>query len=159
MNRVDLRLETVQGTGLRFAVQAGSGTRMTTDSGPGAQGPSPVETLLAALGGCGGMDVIGILRKKRQVVLGYEIVVTGVRREEHPRAYTHIEVVHRLRGERLSPAAIEEAIRLSDTKYCSVHASLAKEIQIFSRYEIVPDLAAAPPREEPLAGETPNPHA
>ena len=137
-NNARLWLETVEGSGLRFRVRAGSGAETVTDGGPGPSGPSPVELLLAALGGCGGMDVISILRKKRQQVTGYEVLVTGERRAEHPRAYTRIEVLHRVRGRDLSPVAIEEAIRLSDTQYCSVHASLGKEIEIASRYEIVP---------------------
>jgi putative redox protein len=94
--------------------------------------------LLIALGGCGGMDVISILRKKRQRVTAYEVAVSGERRDEHPRVFTRIEVVHRFRGHELSPAAIEDAIRLSDTKYCSVHASLRPDIEIVSRYEILP---------------------
>jgi putative redox protein len=137
-NTASLALETVEGEGLRFKVKAGSGTEMTLDSGPGMVAPSPVEALLAALGGCGAMDVISILRKKRQVVVGYEVSVSGERRKEYPRAFTLIEIVHRVRGRNLNPAAIEEAIRLSDTKYCSVHASLSKDIEIRSRYEIVP---------------------
>jgi putative redox protein len=72
------------------------------------------------------------------VVVGYEVSVSGERRKEYPRAFTLIEIVHRVRGRNLNPAAIEEAIRLSDTKYCSVHASLSKDIEIRSRYEIVP---------------------
>ena len=137
-NTASLALETVEGEGLRFKVKAGSGTEMNLDSGPGAKAPTPVEALLAALGGCGAMDVISILRKKRQAVVGYEVSVSGERRKEHPRAFTRIEIVHRVRGRNLSPAAIEEAIRLSDTKYCSVYASLSKEIEIRSRYELVP---------------------
>ena len=137
-NTTTLELESVEGDGLRFKVHAASGTEMTTDSGPGARAPNPVELLLVALGGCGGMDVISILRKKRQAVTGYEVIVTGERRPQHPRAFTRIEVVHRLRGRNLKPKAIEDAIRLSDTQYCSVHASLSKEIEIVSRYEIVP---------------------
>jgi putative redox protein len=137
-NTAELRLETVEGTGLRFRVRAGSGTETVTDSGPGMTAPSPVEMLLVALGGCGGMDVISILRKKRQQVTGYEVRVTGERRTEHPRAYTKIELLHRLHGRDLSPGAIEEAIRLSETKYCSIHASLRHEIEIVSRYEIIP---------------------
>ena len=138
-NTASLELETLEGDGLRFKVKAGGGNEMTLDSGPGAVAPTPVEALLAALGGCGAMDVISILRKKRQMVMGYEVTVSGERRKEYPRAFTHIEVLHRVRGRNLSPAAIEEAIRLSDTKYCTVHASLSKEIEIRSRYEIVPE--------------------
>jgi putative redox protein len=138
MNTAVLNLETVEGTALRFHVRAGSGTEAVTDSGPGMVAPSPVEYLLVALGGCGGMDVIAILRKKRQRVTAYEVAVHGERRKEHPRMFTRIEVIHRLRGHDLSTRAIEEAIRLSDTKYCSIHACLRPEIEIVSRYEILP---------------------
>jgi putative redox protein len=136
-NWVTLSLDTLE-QGLRFRVRAKSGTEMVTDSGPGMVAPSPVELLIVALGGCGAMDVISILRKKRQRVTSYEVHVEGERREDHPRSFTRIEIVHRLTGHGLSAAAIEEAVRLSDTKYCSVHASLDPGIELVSRYEIVP---------------------
>lgn len=141
-NTASLTLESVDGadgTGMRFHVRAGSGTEMMTDSGKGMVAPSPAELLIIALGSCGAMDVISILRKKRQKVLGYEVVVQGERRAEHPRAYTRIEIVHRLRGVNLNPLAIEDAIRLSDTKYCTVHASMDPAIEMVSRYEILPE--------------------
>lgn len=138
-NTASVVLQTVEGTGLVFEAQLGSGTRFLMDSAPEPRGPSPVEAVLAALGGCGGMDVIGILRKKRQDVTGYEVVLTGERREEYPRKFVRIDVLHRLRGRDLSAAAIEEAIRLSDTRYCTVHATLAPSVEIVSRYEIVSD--------------------
>jgi putative redox protein len=137
VNSATLTLETVEGTGLRFRARAGNGNEVILESGAGAQGPSPVEALLAAVGGCTGMDVISILRKKRQLVDGYEIAVSGVRREEHPRSFTNIELVHRVRGRNLSAAAVEDAVRLSETKYCSVIASLGKDIRITSRCEII----------------------
>ena len=138
-NSASVVLRTVEGTGLVFEARLGSGTRFLMDSSSEPQGPSPVEALLAALGACGGMDVIGILRKKRQRVTGYEVAVRGERATDHPRRFTRIEVVHRLSGRDLSAAAIEEAIRLSDTKYCSVYATLAPAVEIVSRYEIIPD--------------------
>ncbi len=137
--KAQLKLETLDQDGLRFLGQSGSGRETRLDSGPHGVAPNPVETLLLALGGCEGMDVISILRKKRQQVTGYEIELNGRRRPEHPRAFTHIEILHRLRGKNLNAHAIEDAIRLSETKYCSVHASLAKEIVIMNRYEIVPE--------------------
>ena len=143
-NTMTLTLETVEGSGLRFRGRAGSGTETVTDSGPGMIAPSPIEAVLLALGGCQAMDVISILRKKRQAVTGYEIAVTGERQTEHPRRYTKIEVVHKLSGHNLSATAIDEAIRLSATKYCSVHASLAPDIEIVDRFEIVPEPAGAP---------------
>ena len=138
MNTANVVLETLEGDGIVFAAHLGSGTSFRMDSAKGPQGPSPVEALLASLGACGGMDVIGILRKKRQAVTGYEVAVTGERSSEHPRRFTRIEVVHRVRGRNLSPDALEEAIRLSDTKYCSVHATLSPAVEIVSRYEIIP---------------------
>lgn len=136
-NTATVTLRTIEGEGLVFAGSVPSGAEMVMDSSPTPRGPSPVETLLLALGGCCGMDVIGILRKQRQSVTGYEIVVTGERRDDHPRRFTRIEIVHRLRGTGLRAPAVEEAIRLSDTKYCSVYATLAPAVEIVSRYEIL----------------------
>ena len=124
------------GTGLRFRFLAGNGAEGVMDSGKGAAGPSPVETVLVALGSCTAMDVISILRKKRQDVTAYDVEVTGHRRAEHPRIFTRIEVVHRFRGPGLAAAAVEEAIELSETKYCSVSGMLRASAEITSRYEI-----------------------
>ena len=136
--RARVVLDTVDAPGLRFVSRFESGAELPLAGTSGRDGASPVEAVLAALGGCTGMDVISILRKKRQAVTGYEVVVEGQRRAEHPRVFTRIEIVHRLRGPSLKAAAIEEAIRLSDTKYCSVHAMLAHGAEITSRYEILP---------------------
>lgn len=135
-DRAHLRLTTLE-HGLRFSVHVGR-FMMTLDSGADAMAASPVQAVLAALGGCTGMDVISILRKKRQQVTDYEVVMTGERREEHPRAYTRIDVLHRVTGHDVSETAVADAIRLSDTKYCSVHAMLRPAVEITSRFEILP---------------------
>lgn len=98
--------------------------------------PTPMELLLISLGGCTGSDVVGILEKKRQRVTSYEIEVRGVRRDQHPRIYTEIEVVHRFRGHKIDPKAVAHAIELSETKYCSVSAMLAASAHLTMRYEI-----------------------
>ena len=92
-----------------------------------------MELLLIALGGCTGADVVSILEKKRQRVTAYEIEVRGERRAEHPRIYTSIEVVHRIRGHKVDPKAVAHAIELSETKYCSVSAMLAVAAKITTR--------------------------
>ena len=138
-NSARVVLRTVAGTGIVFDATTETGRTFAMDSAPEPQGPSPVDTLLAALGACCGMDVIGILRKKRQDVTGYEVFVTGERRAEYPRSFTRIEVVHRVRGRNLSGAAIDEAIRLSETKYCTISTTLAPAVDLTSRYEIVPE--------------------
>ncbi len=99
---------------------------------------SPLELLLVALGGCTGADVISILRKKRQRVTEYRVEVRGERREEYPKSFRRMEVRHILRGHALSPAAVEQAIELSNTKYCGVAASLRPTVEIVSSYEIHP---------------------
>jgi len=139
VNHARVVLQTVEGTGLVFEAQVGHDQRFLMDSSATPAGPSPVEVMLASLGGCCGMDVIGVLRKKRQAVTGYEVVLEGERNPEHPRRFTRIAIVHRVRGRSLSATAIEEAIRLSDTKYCTVYATLAPSVEITSRYEIIPD--------------------
>lgn len=131
-------LESVEGDCSRLTVGFESGASLRLDSPSGEGGPSPVEAVLGALGGCTAMDVISILRKKRQRVVDYEVLLEGDRRQEHPRIYTRIEIVHRVRGHDLSPEAVADAIRLSDTKYCSVHAMLEGQAKIVSRFEIVP---------------------
>jgi len=136
-NTVTLRLETVEGKGLRFGVEA-SGRHAITDSGADRTAPTPVELLLVALAGCTAMDAIAILRKKRQQVTAYEVVASGERRAEHPRAFTRIEVVHRFAGRDLAAEAIRQAIELSRTKYCSVSASIDPAIVVTHRFEILP---------------------
>jgi len=106
--------------------------------------PSPVELLLVALGACTATDVAGILKKKRQHVTSYVIEVTGTRRDEFPRKYTAMKVHHILTGKSLSPAAVAHAIELSDTKYCSVAATLRPTVEIQSSFEIIEE-----PRDEP----------
>lgn len=109
----------------------------SSEGGPAA-GTSPVEALLSALGGCAGMDVISILKKKRQRVTGLYVAMRGRRAEEHPRRYTHIEMEFVVRGFGVSPQAVARAIELSETKYCSVAASLNAEIVTSYRVEEEP---------------------
>jgi putative redox protein len=106
-------------------------------SGGQNSGPSPMELLLVSLGGCTGMDVVAILRKKQQAVSGVEIRIEAVRAETYPMIYTDITVVYAVRGKDISPKAVEDAIHLSETKYCGVGAMLAKAANLKTRYEII----------------------
>ena len=99
---------------------------------------SPVELLLLALGGCTGVDVISILKKKRQHVTDYRIEVSGERRDEYPRRFTRLFVKHIVRGHGIKEKAVARAIELSGTKYCSVAATL-RGVDIITSYEIIED--------------------
>lgn len=93
-------------------------------------GMRPTEMLLVGLAGCTGMDVISILLKKRQRVVDFELVVTGDRRPEHPKAWTHMHIEYVVRGHDIDPASVDRAIELSETKYCSVTATLEGSVEI-----------------------------
>jgi hypothetical protein len=82
------------------------------------------------------MDVVSILRKKRQQVSGLEVEVQGGRVDEHPRVYDRIEIIYRVRGRGVESKAVERAIELSETRYCQAIAMLEKAAEITSRYEI-----------------------
>jgi putative redox protein len=127
------------GDDLFVAVSAsGHALAVETDSAR-SRAATPMELLLLALGSCTGVDVVSILRKQRERVTGYHIEVRGERRAEHPRSYTRIEVRHVLRGYSLSERAVAQAIELSDTKYCSVAATLRPAAEIVTSYEIIED--------------------
>ena len=102
-----------------------------------ASAATPMELLLIALGSCTAVDVVSILRKKREQLTSYRVEVKGERRAEHPRSYTRFEVRHILRGHKLSEKAVAQAIELSETKYCSVAATLRPAAEIISSYEII----------------------
>jgi putative redox protein len=99
--------------------------------------PSPMELLLLALGSCTGVDVVSILRKKRQSVTHYRVEVRGERREEYPRSYRRMEVHHIVTGRNISNRSVAQAIELSEQKYCSVAATLRPTAEIVSSFEII----------------------
>ena len=99
--------------------------------------PGPMELLLLALGACTATDVVDVLRKKRQNLVGLEVEVSGERATEPPTVWVKLELVYRLRGQ-LDEKAVRHAIELSEGKYCSVSAMLKKTAPITFRYEILP---------------------
>ena len=123
-------------TGMRFDAQATSGYHVTLDSNA-ESGFSPMEMLLVGLAGCTGMDVISILRKKRQDVTAYEVHVQGIRADEHPKVFVEISVEHIVTGHNIQPAALARAIELSETRYCGASAMLGKVARITHTYRII----------------------
>lgn len=99
--------------------------------------PTPVETLLVAVAGCTAADVISILLKKRQDVTDYKVEIEGTRAEDHPRKFIKFHVHHIVHGRGVSAKAVADAIELSDTKYCSVAATVRPTAEITTSYEIV----------------------
>jgi putative redox protein len=129
--------------GMRFDISAGSGHSLTVDvseaDGGLNAGFSPMELPLVALLGCIGMDVVSILRKKRQQVTGYAMSARGVRAETHPKVFTQITVEHTFTGRGVTQEAVDRALELASTRYCSVSAMLGKTAEIVHTTRIVED--------------------
>ena len=102
-------------------------------------GVSPSQMLLIALASCSAVDVVEILEKKRKKLTMLEVTATGEQDPEPPWAYRKIHVKYRIGGERLTLKAVEQAINLSQEKYCSVAATIRGVAQITTEYEILPD--------------------
>lgn len=131
--------------GLRFEATTGSGFSLEMDNEGGGTAPRPTELLAAAIGACTGMDVISILRKKRQAVSNYAIRVQAEQRDAHPHAFRRVEVVHEVTGPALDSEAVRRAIELSATRYCSVTTGLSSGIaEVRHRYVVISPEGAVP---------------
>jgi putative redox protein len=113
----------------RYIGSATSRHAIVLDTATEKTANSPMELVLIALCGCTGSDVVGILRKKRERFTGLEVTAKGERAEGYPAVYTSIHLTYRVHGE-VSQKAMEDAVRLSKEKYCSVSAMLAKTAKI-----------------------------
>ncbi len=96
----------------------------------------PIDLLLAALGGCSGVDVLNILKKQKQDVREFNVDITGTQAENHPKYFTEINVVFVLRGKNIKKEFVERAMDLSHNKYCSVGQSLEPKVKINQAYRI-----------------------
>ncbi len=114
----------------------------SVESGGDNDGFRPMELLLIGLAGCTGMDVISILEKKRQEVTDLEVrVVKAERAAEHPRIYTHIVLEFVVTGHNVDREAVERAVELSSTRYCSAEAMLSKAARIENQITILEAIA------------------
>ncbi len=103
-------------------------------------GMKPSELLLVSLGGCTAYDVVNILRKKREKLTDLQVTVEGEQAADPPWPYIKVHVHYQVTGHNLKPEAVEQAIRLSEEKYCSVSATVAKSAAITYDFEVI-DLA------------------
>jgi putative redox protein len=113
----------------RFIGQATSGHALVMDAAKDKTANSPMELVLIALCGCTAADVNGILRKKREPFTGLEVHAEGERASGYPAVYTEIKLTYRVAG-KVSHKAVEDAVKLSKEKYCSVSAMLEKTAKI-----------------------------
>jgi putative redox protein len=127
--------------GRQFVARTGSGHNLLIDDKDGDTGPKPIELVAVALAGCTAFDVINILRKKRQDVTGYDVFVEADQADQPPAVFTRIRIRHMVTGHDIDPASVEQAIRLSEEKYCSVGNMLNKNAAVATTYEIIAEKA------------------
>lgn len=137
----NMTVRAVLEAGMCFDVETGTGHHIildaAEDNGGRDAGARPMEMLLVGLAGCAAMDIIGILRKKRQQVTAYEVRVHGERVEEHPRIFVDIIIEHLLTGHALQPEAVQRAIELTEEKYCAASIMLGKTATITHTFRLV----------------------
>jgi putative redox protein len=119
----------------RFDGIASSGHKIVVD-GDKAAGNSPMELVLIGLCGCTGYDVVSILQKKREPFTSLEVRAEAERAADPPSVYTQIKLIYRVGG-KVSHKAVEDAVRLSKEKYCSVSAMLQRTAKITAEIEYV----------------------
>jgi putative redox protein len=111
---------------------------LTGKSKDGSPVIGPMEMLLVGLAGCAATDIIDILKKKKQIPLDFKIKVRGNQRTDiYPKVYIEFQIEYFLWGENLQPKDVEQAIQLSEEKYCSVGGTLSKAGSITSSYRIL----------------------
>lgn len=123
-----------------FTGTADSGYSIQLDAkkevGGEGRGFVPMELMAVSLGGCTAMDVISILRKKRQDITAFEVRVDAPRAEEHPKVFTRATIEYQITGHNVDEAAVLRAIQLTAESYCPAQAMLGKVIPIELRYQI-----------------------
>jgi putative redox protein len=136
-----LNVKVTYTNGLQFVGEASSGHAIVMDGDTGVGGHNtglrPMELLLVSLGGCTGMDVISIMKKKQQDMTGFEININGQKAENHPKKFTDITIEYIVKGRGISEEALKKSIDLSMNKYCSIKAALEGTAKISFSYSII----------------------
>lgn len=128
-----------QGEGLDFLATFDSGYQLHFMNPAGEGGASPMEIMLASVAGCTAMDVADMLRKMRQPVRGIELEISGLRADDHPKVYTHVDLTYIIQGEGIESKSVERAIELSLTRYCSASIIFKRAgVEMQTSYRIEP---------------------
>lgn len=126
--------------GMSFEGSADTGFTVPLGASPKVGGENdgfrPMELMAVSLAGCTAMDVISIMRKKRQEITAYEVSVQTDLAEQHPKVFTQASILYKVTGKEIDEAALRRAIQLSAERYCPAQGMLDKVMPIELRYEI-----------------------
>lgn len=115
-------------SGLQFVAQTDENPAIVLDSTDGKSGPTPMQMVLMGIAGCTAMDVVWIMKKKRADLTDFQVVIYGTMAEEYPKRFTDLEIEYLLYGNDLKEKDAQQAIELSEQKYCSATASVNANI-------------------------------
>jgi putative redox protein len=121
---------------MKFEGHTDSGQTVMMDTGENASAASPAELILQALAGCTMMDCVIIITKSRKTITKFWVDVEADEAEEVPKVFKSIHLTYNFTGPDLNATLVERAIKLSEEKYCRVHAMLEKSVVITSSYNI-----------------------
>lgn len=127
----------------RFVSTDSTGHSVTLSTPDENFGMKPSELLLSALAGCTSVDVVEILAKKKTPLSFLEVVASAEQDPDPPWTFRKIHLLFRLKGSGLTEKNVQQAIKLSEEKYCSVAASLKAVVEITTRFEILEDETSA----------------
>jgi len=138
-----MQAQVVWKDGMTFSGRADSGFSVPLGApeavGGADDGFRPMELIAVGLAGCTAMDVISILKKKREKIHEFKVDVQAERADEHPRVFTKIHLHYTFKGELIKPASVERAIELSESRYCPAQAMMLKAVPITHSYDILED--------------------
>jgi putative redox protein len=127
--------------GRAFLGESGSGHAVVMDGAPEAGGRNigvrPMEMLLLGLGGCTAFDVVMILEKAREKIMGCEVDLEATRATEDPKIFTAVKLIYTFTGKDLKPAVVERAIKLSADKYCSASKMFELSAKLEHEWKII----------------------
>jgi putative redox protein len=125
---------------MTFEGQAVTGFKVPLGADPSVGGHNdgfrPMELIAIGVIWCTAMDVISILKKKRQDITEFQVDLVASRAEEHPKVFTDMKIMYHITGREVDPVAVERAIELSETKYCPAQAMFKDVLPIELEYEI-----------------------
>lgn len=133
MEKVDVKLNWTGGKA--FTATNMTGCEIVMD-GRKEAGPSPMDLLLQALGGCSAIDIVVIMEKVRTPLSRFEMTIEGLRNGTDPKYYTEAVLRFDVWGEGINPDKLNRAINLSIFKYCSVYHSLRTDLKLRAEYRI-----------------------
>jgi putative redox protein len=120
-----------------FMGTSASGHTIVLDANGGALAPSPLENILISLGCCSSVDVVSILEKTRQKVIGCRVDIEAKRVDSVPKLFSDIHLHFVITGNDIADKYVERAVSLSADKYCSVALMLNKSVNITHDFEVI----------------------